>query len=535
MAKSRIGPFALESPLSVRKSTGQMFRGVHIEQRKLAALRIFSIPMGMTPESRQAYAAQLEELKQLRHSNIVRCYGGGFDSRQAFLAYELVEGESLAEQLARRGQLPWETALDYSRQIAEALEFAHLTGWIHGRLRPEKVLLTRAGQVKLADWRREAISSMMDAPPTVRQLQFTAPEVLLGGPADEKADLFSVGAIMYNMLTGNLPFQGRNRQELIQEMEQAERKSPAAEVFDCPVWLNAIVEQLLAKEPRSRPYSVTALMLAFREAEKRQADGVGVLQHATAGFSPLQMKVDREEAEKVLGIKPKKTRRQRESSLLESPLVLGAALLLAIAGIVYFLLPPSEATLRRRAETLLASNSPGDLADARNELQQIVDRFPDSPNAEWAQEKIEWIGSREAERRLDREEREGRRRGEWSPAKTQLADARRYEKFGDLVTALDKYRAIISLFREEEEERPFVALAREGVQRIITSESKATELQTFIAEKLKEAKDAYDAARVVEAKVKLESIIELYTGNKEVAFLVEQAEQQLSAISSSSK
>ena len=531
MAKSRIGPFALESPLSKPKSSGQMFRGVHIEQRKLAALRIFAIPMGMTPESRKAYATQLEELKQLRHPSIVRCYGGGFDSRQAFLAYELVEGESLAQQLERRGQLPWETALDYSRQLAEALDYAHLTGWVHGRLRPEKVLVTKEGQIKIADWRREAISSMLEAPPSQRQLQFTAPEVLQGAAADEKADLFSVGAMMYHMLTGKLPFDGKDRKQLLQQMEATERVSPAAEVFDCPVWLNAIVEQLLSKDPRARPYSATALLLAFREAEKRQADGVGVLQHATAGFSPLQLKVDREEAEKVLGIKPKKQRKQRETSLLESPLVLGTGLLLAIAAVVYFLLPPSESTLRRRAEALLASDSLSDLGDARIELQQIVERFPESPNAEWAQEQIEWIGAREAERRLDREEREGRRRGDWSPAKTQFAEARRYEKFGDMVTALDKYRAIISLFVDDEEEQPFVSLAQEGVQRIIASESTATELQTFVAEKLKEAKDAYDDARVVEAKIKLESILELYGSNPEVSELVEQAEAQLEIIS----
>lgn len=509
-----------------------MFRGLHIEQKKLAALRIFSIPMGMTPESRQAYANQLEELKLLRHPNIVRCYGGGFDTRQAFLAYELVDGESLAQQLSRRGRLPWETALDYSRQIAEALQYAHQAGWIHGRLRPEKVMVTNDGQIKLIDWRRDAISSMLDAPPSLRQLQFTAPEILQGSPVEEKGDLFSVGGIMYTMLTGEVPFNATNRGDLIKQMETAGLISPAAVVFDCPVWMNAIVEQLLSSDPKVRPYSVTALLLAFKEAEKRQADGVGVLQHATSGFSPLQMKVDREEAEKVLGIKPKKKRKEQESSFFESPLVIVAALLVTIGLIVYFLLPPGEATLRKRAEQMLASQDAGTLADARLQLEQIVDRFPESLNAEWAREQIDWVNAREAERRLDREEREGRRRGDWSPAKTQFAEARRYEQFGDLVTAIDKYRAIISLFADDDQERPFVTLANEGVQRITSSETTATELQTFLADKLDDAKASYDDARVVEAKLKLESIIELYGSNKEVADLVDQAREKLEQINS---
>ncbi len=125
MAKSRIGPFALEAPMTAPKSSGQMFRAIHLEQRKLAALRVFPIPLGMTPESRTAFASQLEQLKQLRHPNIVRCYGGGFDSRNAYLAYELVDGESLVALLARRDRLPWETVLEYSQQLAEGLQYAH--------------------------------------------------------------------------------------------------------------------------------------------------------------------------------------------------------------------------------------------------------------------------------------------------------------------------------------------------------------------------------------------------------------------------
>ena len=135
----------------------------------------------MTPESRQAYASQLEQLKQLRHPGIVRCYGGGFDSRNAYLAYELIDGESLSSALARRERLPWETALEASQQLAEALQYAHQMGWIHGRLRPSKILMSAQGDVKIGDWRRAAITSMIgDGPPSKTQLQFTAPEVLQG-------------------------------------------------------------------------------------------------------------------------------------------------------------------------------------------------------------------------------------------------------------------------------------------------------------------------------------------------------------------
>ncbi len=529
MAKSRIGPFSLESPLSPPKSSGQVFRGIHLEQKKLAALRIFPIPMGMTPESRQAYASQLEQLKQLRHPGIVRCYGGGFDARNAFLAYELVDGESLANQLARRERLPWETTLDLSQQLTEALQYAHQMGWIHGRIRPEKILLSSAGIAKLADWRRDAIASMIDAPQSLRQLQFTAPEALAGQAPDEKSDLYSLGAVMFTMLTGRTPYAAVDAASLIAAIQTEAVPSAGAHVLDCPVWLNAIVEQLLAKDPRQRPYSSTALLLAFKEAQRRQSQGVGVLQHATAGFSPLQLKTDRDEAEKVLGIKPKKKQSERETAFFERPLVLLTGLVLALAAVVWFLLPLGEDTLRQRAEPLLASETPTDWSEARDAyLVNLLDRFPAGKHADWASEKVEWVDAREAERRLDRDERLGRK-DNWTQAQLQYAEARGYERFGDMASAIDKYRAIISLFGNQTDDRSLVTLAREGIQRI--REQGTTDLQTFLEAKLAEAQTAYDKARVAEAKLKLESILELYDGNQEVAPLVQQAQAQLDAMS----
>ncbi len=534
MAKSRIGPFALEAPLSKAKSSGQVFRGIHLQQKKLAALRIFPIPMGMTPESRQAYASQLEQLKQLRHAGIVRCYGGGFDTRNAYLAYELIAGESLSSVLARRVQLPWETALDFSQQLAEALQYAHQMGWIHARLRPSKVIVSEQSVLKIGDWRRAAITSMIgDGPPSKSQLQFTAPEVLDGSPADEKADLYSLGAIMFTMLTGHPPYDANSPAKLIEQIRSEPLPSVSAEVLDCPVWLNAIVDQLLAKDPKSRPFSSTALQLAFKEAQRRQAQGVGTLQHVTAGFSPLQLKGDREEAERVLGIKPKKNRKQQETSFFERPWVLIVALLAGVSTVVWFLLPLSEETLQRRAEALLppANQEWTGWNEARDSyLADLVQRFPEGKYTEWASEQIRWVNAREAKRRLERDERLGRKEN-WSQAQIQYAEACEYERFGDLASALDKFRAIVSLFRNRPEDRPIVDLSQEAFMRIRKNGLGPNALQQFLTQKMAEAATAYDRARITEAKLKWESIVELYAGNQEVAPIVAEAEERLKQLS----
>lgn len=533
MAKSRIGPFALEAPLSARKSSSQVYRAIHLEQKKLAALRVFPVPLGMTPESKSAFASQLEQLKQLRHPNIARCYGGGFDTRNAYLASELVDGDSLDKVLDRRDCLPWETVLEYSQQLAEALQYAHQMGWIHGRLRPEKILISADGRAKICDFRRDAITSMMGAgPPAAKQLLYTAPEVFENHEADEKADLYSLGALMYLMLTGKPPIPATTIEELMPRVRDEVPPSASTKVLDCPVWLNAIIDQLLAKNPKQRPFSATALQLAFKEALRRHCEGVGVLQHATAGFSPLQLGANREEAEKVLGIKKKKVQRETEGvSFFERPWVLLTGLAIAIAAVIWFLLPLSEDTLQKRAARKLASTDWIHWNEARDEyLTLILDRFPNGKHVGWAKEQIEWVDMQEAERRIDRNQRMGI--APKSEAEIRYIEAKSFEDFGDNVTALEKYRGIVNLLSDKETDRPVINLARRQLRAIESSPPDADQLQKLLITKLDEASKLYDNSNVVAAKKIWESIVNLYEGNRNLTSIVTKAQERLASLKS---
>jgi eukaryotic-like serine/threonine-protein kinase len=529
MAKSRIGPFALEAPLSKPKSSGQVFRAIHLEQRKLAAIRVFPTPLGMTPESRAAFASQLEELKQLRHPSIARCYGGGFDARSAYLAYEMVDGESLDKVLARRGRLPWENAFEYCQQLTDALQYAHQAGWIHGRIRPEKVLIGNDGIARLTDFRRDSIIGLVGAgPPLLNQMLYTAPEIFDSRPADEKTDLYSIGAVLYAMVTGTPPFPSQTVQQLAQSVRTTQPASVSSIAMDCPVWLNAIVEKLLAKDPRQRPYSAQALQLAFKEAQRRQSQGIGVLQHATSGFSPLQMNVDRTEAERVLGIKQPKKKKKRSdaSSPFENPILLIVAFAIAVSAVVWFLLPPGESNLRAKAEKYLASKEWIDWNDARDKyLLQLVERFPQGEHSNWAKEQIDWVNMMDAERRIDRNIRMGKTPS--SEAERRYVEAKQFEDFGDRVTALSKYHAIVKILSDKEEDRPVINLASRQIKAIEANPQDANQLQKLLMGKLDEARALYDASDVSGAKQIWKSIVDLYEGNEETKPLVEAAQRKL--------
>lgn len=529
MTRSRIGPLALEAPLGGPNS--HIYRAIHVQQRSQVAVRVFSMPMGMTPESKQEFAANLDKIKALKHPGIVRCYGGGFDAKDAYLVYELVEGESLDQALERRDRLPWETVLDYGLQLCEALQRAHEAGWIHGRIRPDKVLLTLGGEVaKLNEvWEGPAATH----PPSPEDLAYQSPEQVEGkGKLEVACDLYSLGATLYHALTGRPPFTGANAGMVRQAVLVQEVEPVAAQVFDCPVWLSAIVEQLMNKDPLKRPYSATAASLALREAQKRAASGAGVVQHAVSGFSPLQMNVDKDEAEKVLGRKKKKKRTRRDDeyddspALLERPLVLFGILLVIVAAIGYFLMPLSEKTLRYRAELFLAQEDVGSLNEARDRyLIPLIERFPDSESATWAEERLIEIEMVNAEQKMQSNRRFGREPS--SEGERKFVEANRFEQFGDRVTALDKYKAIVSLLKNEEKERPFVNLARRQIDKIESSPPDADELRRFLQEKLNEADKQYGNGDLLSAKQTWEGIVSLYNGNKEMLSLVERAQGRL--------
>lgn len=518
--KSRIGPLALEAPLGSRTASGQVFRAIHVDQRKLLAVRVFPIPLGLTPESRQDFASQLEQLKQLKHPGIVRCYGGGFDARTAYLVYELVDGESLDAVLARRGRLAWETVLEYGQQLADALQYAHLMNWVHGRLRPEKLLLAQDGhQIKLNDFRRDATAAAIGGGPLrLEDVLYAAPEQLEPEfVPNEKCDLYSLGAVLYTMLVGEPPLPAADIDELMAKMEHEAPPSVHSRVLDCPIWLAAIIDQLLSKDPRQRPFGAAAVQLAFKEAERRGTQGVGVLQHATSGFSPLQLKAaSRDEAEKVLGIKPKKTRKRNDTPIWERPWALVVALLLCTGLAVWLMLPPSRATLRKRAEALLASSEYDDWDTARDlYLMDILERFPDSEDAAWAREQADYVDSVEAQRRLERMARLNR-----TPEREierRYIEAWRYEQFGDRVTALEMYRGILKLLSDEEADRPVVLLAERRVSELEANPPGADELKRLLATKLKEADEEYEKGNVRAAREVWESVLRLYGDNQEMA------------------
>lgn len=537
MARSVVGPFAMEAPLGIDPRRSSIFRAVHMQQKKAAAVRIFSTPMGLTPEAKRDFATQIEELKELRHPGIVRCYGGGFDKKDAYLAYEFIDGESIDVLLKRRERLPWETAIDYALQLAETLQYAHGSGWLHNRLRADKVMVCAGGlEVKILDFRKSDDSLWMGpAPITATQRIYAAPECQDDSlpMQSDRSDVYSLGVLLYEMLTGHLPFDPSVSEQLLAaQIQQTVPQNVSAIALDCPVWLSTLVAQMLDKDPLKRPFTMAATAMALNQALSRAAGGVSVAEHVASGFNPLQIKGDRKEAEKALGKKSvKKVVENPLFGLINGTALLIAGLIVAFAAIFWVISPASEKVLRERAEAMLVD---ADLADMNyamdNYLTPLVKRFPDGPNAQWAKEQIEEIEISNLDRKIAIALRFDRSLK--ADDEQQLADAIKTEEGGNKTKALEQYRAIITLLDNDAEHKRVVGLAQRRLDKLEKEAEIPDELEAKLAEKMAQAEVAFNANKIADARAIWESIISLYKDNPNVKAIVEKAEARLSSLSS---
>lgn len=529
MARSRLGPLALESRLG-EDSTSSVWRAIHVSQRKALAVKIFSLPFGGTQEGRQEFAREWETLKRLRQASIARCYGGGFEAQDAYLAYEFIDGDSLEQRVARRGRLSWETVLDEAEMLAEALAYAHERQVIHGHLVPDKIRLLD-GRPKILDYRVDRFGSTYKSnrPLTPFDLGFRAPE-LIKDPRQlsPKCDLYAFGALLFYALSGQPPLTGKSPAQVAAAAERVTPPKVASLVLDCPVFFSSLIAQLLDKSPTSRPHGAGAVVLALREVRRRAGEGASVVQHASAGFSPLKVDVDKDEAKALLGHLPPEPDEPTDdgSSFYERPWFLVTSLLAILAFAIWYLQPLSEAQLRSRAEELIERGGRTALGKAKDEyLEPLLERYPDSTHAAWARDQIDQIEMLEAERMLELKLSRGAKLS--SEGERLYAQALQYEQFGDAATALDKYTSLVTLLEDEPQQRAFVNLARRQIARIREQGGAAGEAQRIVRSQLEEAQRLVADGKPLEARQIWYSIIELYQNNLEMAPLVQIAQQRL--------
>ncbi len=284
------GRYRLDAELG-RGGMGIVYRAYDLQQARPVALKVVN---GQQTNSLgyQQFAREMEIVTRLHHPHIVEVYATGVLAAAGaqpapYIVMELVQGCGL-DQLCG---LTFARIIDLSQQICEALDYAHSLGYVHRDLKPENVLVEKRGLryfAKLADFglARPSGAALLDQESeTAGTVFYLAPEVIAGQPASIRSDLYALGAMMYEMITGRVPFSDFFDDQAIYAQHLAEPAAPPSQTRpDIPPALESIVLRLLAKDPQERCASAAEVRQALEQAAAPRPAQPGGLQ--PAGSAP---------------------------------------------------------------------------------------------------------------------------------------------------------------------------------------------------------------------------------------------------------
>ena len=371
----QIGPFQIERELG-SGAMGAVYRGLYTKTGQRVAIKVMLPGMGENESAQKRFEREAEILKKCNHPNIVKLFGVGKHQGMRYYAMEYIEGESLDRTLGRRGRLTWEEVVTLGQQLCAALQHAHERGVVHRDLKPSNLMLLPDGTLKLTDFgiaKPLDMTQLTSANCTVGTASYMSPEQCRGERSiTHKSDLYSLGIVFYELLTGKKPFVAENVMDMFMAHVQGPFEKPSRLVVDIPRWLDTLVCQLMEKKPELRPLDgatvAGALARVMEKVEAKQSAGVDAARARSidraAGDTPPD-DTDRDAAQTLLAGKKKR----KKKKIVKLPFyrkgwfqAVGiVVLLLLLGGTIYLIMrPPSAETLYKRAERLMASSNPAD-------------------------------------------------------------------------------------------------------------------------------------------------------------------------------
>ena len=250
--------FKLAEPLGVG-TVGTVFRAESPDIAQPVAVKLLHPTIAHDPRIVDRFQREITIMERLNHPHIVQNYGGGLMDGQYFYAMQLLEHGNLKEHLQKTGPLSWPQAAAYAAHISSALQHAHNHGIIHRDLKTSNLFFDNKGALVLGDFgiaRDLQGSDVTGDGITVGTYAYMSPEQICADrEISGKADLYSLGCVIYEMLTGKPPFMGINFAQIWDQ--HLHKKPPGLREagVDCPEWFEKLILQLLEKDPELRPFN----------------------------------------------------------------------------------------------------------------------------------------------------------------------------------------------------------------------------------------------------------------------------------------
>lgn len=257
---------------------------------RLVAIKLFPKELA-SGAARQRFIQEARVVGQLSHPSIITLHDMGIDeaTQTPYLVMEFLEGQPL-DRILEKGSVPFPKACSWAAEVACALSVAHRKGVIHGDVKPANMLITNEGRVKLMDFGMARLASCdSSATPLLGTPAYWCPEQIVGRPQDARSDLFSLGVVLYEMVTGKRPFDADSLQGICGRVLSSTPLPPSHANPSVPMGFDEVVARCLAKDPAARYAAAEALAEELYPLARRivipqappQTNGNGVRNRAT--------------------------------------------------------------------------------------------------------------------------------------------------------------------------------------------------------------------------------------------------------------
>jgi serine/threonine-protein kinase len=477
----RLGPWIIDAEIG-RGGMGTVYKAHRDpsapyphegEPPRVAAIKVLAAELAVEVGFQQRFQREIDILCQLHHPHIVGFYDSGVQDGRFYYAMEYIDGPSFDSLRDARGRVPWPDVLVLAWQIAPALKHAHDRGVIHRDLKPSNILRARRpsdpeglGIAKLADF---GIASLFASPHltvtggVIGTPEFLSPEQAAGKPVTPRSDLYSLGVVLYTLVTGKPPFTGETV-DLLHKHRFGQFDRPRRLVTDLPPDLDDLICNLLEKDPGKRPGdagvlfrrldSIRKKLVRQLRPEETPADVAVTSLHRREGPATLMGRLVRQELHDLDRGGPVKR-------FFNKPAVLTVLFLLCFGAILWTFWPMSAETLYRRGAALMASEDPDDWERAWEKfLTPLEEKHPDHAH----QEEVEEFRQRLAAARAKRKPGQATGIRRISEARWFYERAMRLRERGQEAEARRMLSALVEAFRGAADERLWVRRAESALE-----------------------------------------------------------------------
>ena len=266
-----------------------VYKGTDLTLGRTVAIKILSEELAEDPSFVARFRLEAQAAASLTHPNIVAVYDTGSDGDIHYIVMEYLEGRTLHQILNEDGTVPPEEVATIGAEVAQALAEAHEKGIVHRDVKPGNIMIGRNGNAKVMDFgiaKAATAGNLTQVGSILGTVAYLSPEQARGEPVDGRSDIYSLGALLYQMLTGSLPLKGETYVEMVHKLNSQDPTNPSLTNPAIPAALDAVVMRALAKDPADRYQTGTEMAAELLASMREPVEG-------TAAYAPFPVETDK--------------------------------------------------------------------------------------------------------------------------------------------------------------------------------------------------------------------------------------------------